>query len=397
MDSLRPVSFRAASPSRSAASAPAAQVPAAQPLDTADIVSVEGFTPAQVGWETVKSVAKTAVEVSLPLVLGATLGWPGLAVGTAISTVSATAGSQALSLSGKAKDGLLMGALPLGMGLSLALPGAGLAALIGLGTTIAIGKGAALLASVGFPLLAGKSTHEKFSQEPKARLAPKTFNPRMTEALKRRLKDEGIEQTGSAAKTVALACQHLGPAAVLAVADQVGAELITPEAADRINQVSMKAHRGEKGADGVTLASLHGTPGLATVHDIVLDSDFVKNAHPAAVAWVKGHEQSHINHKDVLIGTARAALLSMLKKSAWTCPAMAGLALRELELQDAKDSRSRESRADREGFEYALAQGHDRQETLEAIQAVLKQSTEHEELDRHPAGAVRVQDLQNYS
>lgn len=396
MDSLRPVSFRATPPSRPAS---AAQAPAEPPLETSDIVSVQGFTPGQVRWESARAVAKAAAEVSLPLALGATFGLPGLALGTAVSTVSATANSEALSLGGRLKDGLMMGALPLGLALSMALPGAGLAALFGAGTAIMVGKGAALAAAAAFPWFAGKSAHEKFSQEPKVRLAPKTFNPKMTEALKQRLKAHGVEQTGSAAKTIALACQHLGPAAVLAVADQVGAELITPGAADLINQVSMKPHSGEKGADGVTLAKLHGTPGLATVHDIVLDADFVKanEARPAAVAWVKGHEQSHIDHKDVLAGTARSALLKMLKKSAWTCPSMAGLALRELELQDARDSRSRESRADREGFDYALAQGHSREETLDAIVGILKQTTDHEELDRHPAGAVRVEDLKNYN
>lgn len=181
----------------------------------------------------------------------------------------------------------------------------------------------------------------------------------------------------SLAKTASVAVGLLGPATAIALAGELGREGVP---AEKITALSEKQGLGtvisQKIVHGVGVEWVEGlaqsqkTSGFALYNKVFLDSE-LPHQGDAKGDFVLGHELSHVHHKDssaTLIQKALITSVASTQQLSGDHQEISILGELESELEKARlaESRNLELRADREGLEYALQQGHSRESVLDA-------------------------------
>lgn len=386
-----------------------------------DLVELTGGTTAAAAKGALKNAGSFFLRHGLALAGAAVAGPVGLVVGGlasgAVSAISHSEEGPASML----KSGVKSTVTSLGLGLAAGLPGLLLpslgavvpGALATLGTSLAGAldfqsrRGNAdfdlhldKLASRYHDAVAGALTESGRSTE---LLGPKP-EPRFFPLVSPQAKKAQI----SLAKTALVASKLLGPAAAVALAGQIGREgvdasLLTSIANPQssLQPVSKQTVEGIEVERVEGLAQSHRTDGFALYNKVYLDSNLPLEGE-AKADFVLGHEMSHVRHGDssaTLIQKAVIESVAAARRLTGDRQESSALAALESELESARlaESRTLELRADREGLEYALRQGHSKDAVLGAASELFSNEPEGDDTYReHPEALLRLRAMEKF-
>ena len=186
--------------------------------------------------------------------------------------------------------------------------------------------------------------------------------------------------------TYALARQLLGPTQALALGGAAMASLIGPQEADDLDQgmrQRLGAHRvGQVAEAGLYLGDERFTGhGASTNASVILPEGFAGLlSHPVG-SFLVGHELGHVQANDLILGFGRKQVLGSLQGTDME---------QEVRQIACQLDHQAEFSADRRGLEYALSQGHQRQDILAGFERFLKVATDGQASDSHPAASRRL-------
>lgn len=356
--------------------------------------------------EVVKAGAKMAGKGLLGLglpALGAVLAGPaGLFVGLAASATSEFSTSKGPN---RLRNSLMI------VGLSGAIATAGLL----LGPVASLGFVAATAVLPG--LLAARKQAQK---EPVVTIQPEPFARHYLTKVNAALADAKSElatavPTGWASSKLCadavlqgfqLAVTQLPSGAALAFAGETARELLTTRDLERFDEALLEvvARQGKLYEDRQPLSGAQGliqvemadnpSPAFAANQVVLVDKKFALQTDQVTQDFVVGHELSHIRHKDAAFKQGVKTLNELISVASAPGNLTLGLVKVILEGMLAEESRSMEFRADREGRDYALAQGHSSEAVEQAAGKLFAQAPKESNwLDSHPAGPDRIQAL----
>ncbi|MGE0495233.1 MAG: hypothetical protein AB7S38_38865 [Vulcanimicrobiota bacterium] len=180
------------------------------------------------------------------------------------------------------------------------------------------------------------------------------------------------------AEITAFSCQHLGPAAVVGLVEQLGRERFDSQFVDCPEPVRVTSRQQRDGVEIVRVEDLAGTTALAETTRVLVDSSLAPGT--PLHDFVLGHELSHVHHQD---WAARLAVLTV-------GDSLSGALARQWKEAVKAATHQTELRSDAEGMGYALRQGHSRSAVLEAARGLLG---EDQASAQHPAGPERLKAL----
>ncbi|MCA9795392.1 MAG: hypothetical protein KC910_26470 [Candidatus Eremiobacteraeota bacterium] len=183
------------------------------------------------------------------------------------------------------------------------------------------------------------------------------------------------------AEITAFSCQHLGPAAVVSLVEQLGRERFDSQSIDSAEPVGVTSRQQRDGIELVRVKDLAGTTALAETNRVLVDSSLEPGT--PLHDFVLGHELSHVNHQD---WAARLAVMTVRDSLA----ACASGVSRTWEKATVEATHQTELRSDAEGMDYALKQGHSRSAVLQAARDLFG---EDQASAQHPAGVERLEAL----
>ncbi len=334
-----------------------------------------------------------------PVVGGFALaGVPGLLAGVATNVTMGRFHNQGSWVKGSA--GALRGAVVLGLG-------AGLAALTGLsslGPSLAV-MGTVALARGAFE---GINARKFRSLEMDQTRFFGSFLEKARESLGEPSLAGITEKTPRAEllRAVAQAVEASGPDSALAWAGQVATELTNSNDEIEIDGTVRRqfkiVHQEQK--DGYEELTINGDqgPGFATIASVYLDQSL--DGQPAAFAFFKGHELSHLRHRDTVAMWGQRALVKSLEEACQLDPAPIEWSVNAYNTRVGLQGllRKAEFRADQEGLQSALAEGFSGTQILDEVTSYfLRFRLRHGQLvtsegsfeDSHPPDLVRLDSL----
>jgi hypothetical protein len=244
------------------------------------------------------------------------------------------------------------------------------------------------------------------AQEPTVAIEPRAFAERylakvtgQTQALLNVLPQQAVLQAFQ------LACTNLPSGAALTLAGQTAQELMTHQDRARFDQAVLKAvqlkgevHPGVRpleGTEGLISIDLQGpSPAFAANQVVLINRKFEQESDPVTRDFVIGHEISHVRHQDAAFKQGVKTLQEMISQAC--APGNLALALVQgiLQAMMAQHSRQMELRADQDGQEYAIRQGHTPEAVSQATEKFFAQApTQANLFDSHPPGPERIQSL----
>lgn len=128
----------------------------------------------------------------------------------------------------------------------------------------------------------------------------------------------------------------------------------------------------------IRITETHGmSPAMAMSNTVLMDDQFLSEDQ-ATVDFVKGHELSHVNNKDLLARFGEITLIDEvthgaqeLLGSTYEGQMQVGMLQDLLTADSAAISRAKEYRADQEGYDYAVAKGHQPEDIVAGAQDIL--------------------------
>lgn len=204
-------------------------------------------------------------------------------------------------------------------------------------------------------------------------------------------------------QTAAVVNHLLGPGVAVALAGDIGRERVDASKLGGLaDQFYTAKAVSQETVDGVEVRRIEGlakrdnSTGMALYNLILLDADY-QLGEPGA-DFVLGHEMSHVRHNDSGATLAQNALQEAVESiTRKTGSDKERLMLAELynDLNEAKlaGSRTAESRADREGLEFARSRGHQDQEILASALEIFGEQDSPDSYQQHPNGAKRMSGL----
>jgi Peptidase family M48 len=207
-------------------------------------------------------------------------------------------------------------------------------------------------------------------------------------------------------QTAAVVNHLLGPGVAVALAGDIGRERVDASALSRqIDQFYNQKSVSEHTVDGVQVRRVDGlaerdrSMGMALYNVILMDSNYHPEAGDAKTDFILGHEISHVRHRDSSATMAQRALkqavndVSHMTDSPREKRLLVDL---ENELNEAMfaDSRNMETRADKDGLEYARNRGHNDPEIMKSAQELFGQQDGPDTFQNHPNGTKRTAALQ---
>lgn len=421
---LTPITHKAASLKAHKATPAAAVVPKPSALEApvvgSDLVEITGGTTPSALKSALKNAGGFFLRHGLSLA-GLAVGGPiGLAVGSAASGLFAAWEHSGESPRTMLQSALKSTAISLSVATAAALPGL---IFTGLAATLP-----ALTATVGTSLAFGLDFQWRMKKPDfhvRATRLAERYHQAVEAALQKADKSAALlgghprfrklsstankEAQISIAKTALVASKMLGPAAAMALAGQIGREGIS---SSQLGALVQGREFGEilstGSADGVEVVHVKGfrksqaTDGLALHDKIYVDADLATTSDSRA-DFVIGHEKSHVSHHDSSATLAQKAVLEAVagtyglsgsSKEKATLSELHG----DLEKARLAESREIELRADKEGRQYALRQGHTEDEISQAAEQLFKNEPGGEATYReHPPAALRLQALKEAS
>lgn len=183
------------------------------------------------------------------------------------------------------------------------------------------------------------------------------------------------------AEITAFSCQHLGPAAVVGLVEQLGRERFDPGDIDCPEPVRVTGREQLDGIEVVRVRDLAGTTALAETRRVLVDSSLEPGT--PLHDFVLGHELSHVNHQD---WAARLAVMTVRDSLVACSSAM----VKPWEAATVEATHQTELRSDGEGMTYALSRGHSGAAVLAAARGLFG---EDQASTQHPAGPERLKSL----
>lgn len=386
------------------------------PAASQDLVEITGGTASSALKGALKNAGGFFLRHGLSLA-GLAVGGPiGLAVGSAASGLFAAWEHSGQGPQAMLNAGLEGTALSLGAGAVAGLPGlffTGLATALpalaaGVGTTLAFGMDfQGRLKKPDFHIratqLAGRyhqavETALQKAEKPVELLGGRPHFRKLSSSANK-------EAQISIAKTALVASKMLGPATAMVLAGQIGREGIS---SSRLGALIRGKEFGETvstgSADGVEVVRIKGfrksqtTDGLALHNKIYVDADLETTGEPRA-DFVIGHEKSHVSHRDSSATLAQKAVLEAVAHTyglSGNSAEKTTLSKLHSDLEKARlaESRNIELRADKDGKNYALRQGHSDDEIYEAAEQLFKNEPGGDDTYReHPLAAIRLRAL----
>lgn len=352
----------------------------------------------------------------LPALGGALAGVPGILAGVALVGTLTYVDSAEKNPAARLRGALLQGA---GSGLAAATLGLGslLAAPLG----AAIQGGGAALGAVAAGALDYQAARGQVDYQVKLPRFAKLYQERAEAALDKAGHPEALKGVKSGiafspesrkraaqlqlAKTALIVNHHLGPAAAVALAGEIGREHVNAQALGALSDQSPQLKtETQQTVDGVQVQRLEGftrtarTQGMALFDRVLLDAELNPESGDALSDFITGHELSHVRHKDSSATLLHQALTGAVGKIAASTSDLGEQSrLRDLsnDLAGAilADSRELEFRADREGLKHALERGHQPSDVLAAAAGLFGEEQSQDAYAPHPSGARRMDAL----
>lgn len=380
-----------------------------RPARPRDLVEIKGGTTTSALKHGARNAAGFFLKNCLPLVGAAVAGLPGLAAGAVLGGVITAATEPEKKL----RTGAMKAVTSAGVAAAASLAGPLAPALqwgaTGLGTLLAGGLE-----------VDNRIKHPDFKVD-----LPKTAR-RFHQEVAKKLEAEGYPASGLGrapkagllgkvsdreaqihlAKTALLASHHLGPGVAVALARNVGTEGVNSAALSELTHKASGANSVSSTDDGVEIQYVEGlkksqrSDGVAVYNTVLMDAEYAGENAGAKGDFVLGHEASHVRHQDSS-GTLiqKTVMDAVAATSRWTGDPVEVNLLNELHnnLESARRAESREIelRADQEGIQYALGQGHSRHEVVKAAGELFANEPDTDpEYREHPEREVRLRALE---
>ena len=196
--------------------------------------------------------------------------------------------------------------------------------------------------------------------------------------------DEEISPDAMIARAMKAASKELSVEQALKLAYQVTDELVNFEDIDEL-----EAKYGGKGIYPID----NGPIAHATLSRIRIPGGMAQDR--AAWDFVVGHEQSHIENRDMLRFFGQSALENALMETGGQSGFLGAISAirlsRKLSRESKRQSRQREAQCDVAGVNFALAQGHKPQEIMDAAERMFSSGYRGGATGSHPADKDRLQ------
>ena len=364
-----------------------------EPIDTIELRK----TPAEeklVG--KVRGPLLTTAKVALPLIGAALFGPVGLGVGTALRVGVKILDQKKGSLGKKAVKSAGHGLFAAAVGTLGLIPGP-------------LGLGVKAIALHRLLKISGKVQERSDPYTIKFEKFAKAYVPKVEAKLNQKVATDstGVDSSSQtkeltpaqrekiAAQSILAAtkvcCEQLSPTVAVAIAREVAKELILAGSAQEdvleilltkdesvpLTDVLNEKPEDTEASDQILLSSFKSSsPAAATAQHVLLRPEFVAKHSAEAITVTTGHELSHVAHRDVVGNMGDKTLKTAIQAagdqdfslSAWR---NSDQTLEEIELASAELSRVREFRCDKEGAEYALAQGVSPEQVSQGLKDVL--------------------------
>lgn len=202
-------------------------------------------------------------------------------------------------------------------------------------------------------------------------------------------------QASAVTSAYLVASELLGPVQALAVA---GATFFTKNP----NMVDIVDKQYESGREKIgelegSSASLYAQPSIPMAatsgKEVYLNPQLVEHQGTPVVDWIIGHELGHIQSQDGLQAIGRSVVIGHLEKDG-----IQGPVLDQAKVIHEALNKESEFESDREGFDYAVAQGHSPESIISSTAAFLDAISDGQKsVGSHPASDLRIASLKDYA
>jgi len=203
-------------------------------------------------------------------------------------------------------------------------------------------------------------------------------------------------------QTALIVNHHLGPAAAVALAGDIGRERVdTAALTETIDKFYSEKAVSKHQVEGVEVRRVNGLAGrdrsmASALYDLILvDAEYHPDSKDPKTDFILGHELSHVKWNDSSATLAQDALEEAVEsvfRSSGSNTERQQLAELADDLQQAQlaDSRRMENRADQEGLRHALKRGHSGPDILRSATEIFGEEDSPDAFQPHPNGAKRV-------